>query len=135
MGIVLAKKLKFGNAILCEHAIRGNSHKAILVNVYAGDILVNSFPATLTFGIYIETAVNPDVSTVQLEIAFGSDHRATMTADLNPSEATRTGVIMLPLLTITVEKELLIKVTAKAEGYAKTTLIRKRLYQGNVQGV
>ena len=35
----MAAKLKFSNAILCEHVVSGGSGKHTLINVYGGDIL------------------------------------------------------------------------------------------------
>ncbi|MBN9308226.1 hypothetical protein, partial [Devosia sp.] len=52
----MAKKLKFLNAILCEHVVAGANKKHTLINVFGGNIIVEQLPATLTFGLYVEMA-------------------------------------------------------------------------------
>ena len=56
----MAKTLKFANVITCEHVVAGSMNKPTLIGVYSGDILIESFPAGITIGVYIEHIADPD---------------------------------------------------------------------------
>ncbi|MHA1522994.1 MAG: hypothetical protein ACTSY1_01160 [Alphaproteobacteria bacterium] len=46
----------FRNVIICDDIREEINHKKILIGVYIGDILVQKFPATFSFTMYIEFA-------------------------------------------------------------------------------
>lgn len=118
----MAKKLNFGNVILCEHAVAGANNKHTLVNVYPADILVNALPAQLTFGLYAEyrSARNEDLT---IELSLGGRVIARVSVTVNGRSLGEVGVILLPLLMGTLETEGRFVVTASAPGYAKSKIV------------
>lgn len=46
--------VRVGNSLLCDYATPGLNGKNILVNVYSGDIIVNTIPNMSNFGLYAE---------------------------------------------------------------------------------
>lgn len=49
-----AKRSDIGNVLVCDFASPGQGHKNTLVNVYAGDIIVQSMPSRFSFSLYVE---------------------------------------------------------------------------------
>lgn len=131
---VLAKKIKFMNSVLCEHAIPSAPlRKHTLVNVYSGDIIVAVLPAELTFGFYLEVAP-PFPSKMQVELKMDGKVFAKLDASLPQDPHLKQSVLVLPLVQVGVDKDLTFEITGLAEGFIRTSFIRKRISQGAIPG-
>ena len=101
----MAKKLKFGNVVLCEHVVAGERNKATLVNVYSGDVLVGEMPATLAFGFFCEHFPDTtDPVEITLDFKFGNKNVATIRGVVQAENFGEFGAITIPLFSINVDK-------------------------------
>jgi len=124
----MAKRLKFGNVVLCEHVIPSENNKFSLVNVYCGDIVVGEMPATLAFGFFIELIPQDlDPVTIVLNIFYGNKQVGMIKADVKPGKRHEVGAISIPLFMISVESEQIIKVVASSEGYPDQIVLEKKI--------
>lgn len=124
----MAKKLKFHNAILCEHVVAGANRKQTLINVYSGDIIMGEMPAPLNLGLFIEMAAGSPL-TMEVELQFDKVAFAKITAKFPHGNEGKPSNLVVSLIQATIEKDLTFSVVATAEGYAKTTIIEKRIYK------
>ena len=126
----MAKKLKFGNAILCEFVSKGERGKNTLVNVYSGDVLAHSMPTKLQFGFFAEFL--PDTEnpiTVTLSICLGRKVLAKAELKITDPEPGKPSVFVIQSLGLSVEKDLEFSVYAESEGYVKTKVLSKRIIE------
>ncbi|MER9424384.1 hypothetical protein NKI88_18230 [Mesorhizobium sp. M0317] len=122
-------KFKVGNVVLCEHAVLGANNKHTLVNVYAGDIIVASLPATLSFGLYIEFLSGNNPEKINIEVSLARDP-ALIAETIIPNSGT--GIILIPVFPLKIEKDLNLEVFAIAEGFKRQLILKKRIYQGAI---
>ena len=131
--MTVAKYLKFANAILCEYAAKGEINKHTLVNVLCGDIVVRELPAKLHLGIYLEYIPDStDPIDMQLHIALGEKTVANILVKLTDQRKGFPGMIVIPSLEVGIDKNLKFTIKASCEGYRKTTILSKRIYQGEL---
>ena len=130
----MLKTLKFGNVVLCEHAVLGMNNKHTLVNVFCGDIIVQKFPARLTFGLFAEVAQTPDISEAILEFKLDKTTYFKAQMILSEPNENRIGIILIPLIQLQIEKEATFNVVARASGYRSKTFLKKRIFLGNIPG-
>lgn len=127
----MARRLKFLNAILCEHVAQGSNKKHTLVNAYSGDIVVDRFPADLTFGIYVEMAAGAPLE-MDIELRLSNKVIAKVHAIFPVSNSEKPSTLVIPHIQLPVPEETTFSVVATADGYAATTLIDKKLFQGDL---
>lgn len=127
-------KLKITNALLCEHAVAGANNKHTLINVYSGDIVVATLPATLTFGLYVDISVETSPAEMTIDMKMDGRVFATIGATFPKPSTSQGSTLVIPLIQAGIDKDLVFEVVAKAEGYSPTTLIKKRIYKGLVPG-
>ncbi|MHB1101990.1 MAG: hypothetical protein ACYC0C_04245 [Devosia sp.] len=127
----MAKKLKFYNAIVCEHVVAGANRKHTLINVYSGDIIMGEMPAPLNLGLFVEMAAGAPPM-MEVELQFDRVAFAKITARFPAGNEEKPSNLVVPLIQAPIDKDLTFSVVATAEGYAKTTLIEKRIYRGSV---
>lgn len=125
----MARRLKPGNVILCDHAIIGQGNKHSLIGVFSGDLLIESFPANLSFGLFVELLdTGPSLPAVTISLQLGDKAFGRLTANFGGTlEEGAPGVVVIPLVTIGVDQPTTLEVTAKAEGYATTILLKKKI--------
>jgi hypothetical protein len=127
----MARRLKFLNAILCEHVAQGANKKHTLINAYSGDVVVDRFPADLAFGIYVEMAAGAPPE-MDVELRLANRAFAKLHAVFPSSNADKPSTLVVPHIQLPVAEETAFSVVAKADGYAATTLIEKKLFQGDL---
>jgi hypothetical protein len=126
------KKIKFFNAILCEHVVAGANNKQTLVNVYSGDVIVRELPAHLTFGVYLELASDTP-ERFQLEIRLDQNPIMKIDAEFNKTSTMNYPKnLSVPLITVAVNHDLMFSVIGMADEYANTSFIKKRIYKGTI---
>lgn len=128
----MAKQLRFGNAILCEHVAPGERNKHTLINVYSGDVLVDSIPAKLLFGIYLEhipDSARPDLT---FEIKIDDNIIAKMSVNSKDAEPGSPTAIIVPVFQINIDRDTILQVLASAPGYASRVVIKKRIFKGHL---
>ena len=128
----MPKTLQFGNAVLCEHVVAGSSNKYTLINVYAGDIIVQKVPVRLSFGIFAEVLAPTVIRDVFLELKL--DRKAIVKAEISLPEGRDedTGLIVIPVVHFPIEKDTVFSAVASAEGFRPKTFLRKRISVGEV---
>jgi hypothetical protein len=129
------KRIRVGNAVVCEFIVQGSTGKHTLVNVFGGDILVKELPARISLAFYIE--IVPDAGMpkdLKLDLILGTKTLATADAEFQ-YEPGKIGVIVLPQAQITVEEETRIRVVASGTGRARTALVDKSICKGDIPGL
>ncbi|MEX0827592.1 MAG: hypothetical protein WD005_01435 [Haliea sp.] len=118
------KRIKFGNALLCEYATQGNRNKHMLINVYSGNVRFDALPADFSCGIYVELPAQ-DLKTVDVLVRLDREEilRAAVEA-----EAGKDGTIVIRMLAMEIDKPATLTVSLEAPDKVSTTVISKRLY-------
>lgn len=122
----MAAKLKFSNAILCEHVVSGGSGKHTLINVYGGDILVREFPAKMMLGFYAEHTAEKS-GDLWIKILRGKEEIAKLQVVVESNVKQSSGIIAMPVFEFVAEEETSIELVATMEGCARTPFLRKRI--------
>lgn len=122
-------KLKIGNAVLCEHAVIGPNNKHTLVNVYSGDIIVRTLPATLSFGLYIEVLSSNNPEKLSVEVCI-SRKPALIAETAIPDKGM--GIILIPIFALNIPKNVNLEIFAVTEGGKRQLILKKRIYQGTI---
>lgn len=131
----MAKRIKIGNAVLCEHVVKGENNKHVLINTYGGDVIVSQMPAQLTFGVYLEIWPNePGQMKLAFEIVKNRKSLFKSEVEFPDVDPKRPSIIAVPLINMQIEKDLTFKIVVSGEGYNRTTAISKRIYQGQPVG-
>ena len=117
---------------LCEYVAQGAYNKHVLVNTYSGDIIVQSLPATIIFGLYIEFGrpnsgiLNPEIEVIisgkvhlKAAMSFGSEGK---------------GVIVVQSFAINFEKNSVLEVFVSSAGFQKTKAISRTITVGAIPG-
>lgn len=126
------KQIKTGNAVACEYAALGAYGKHTLVNIYTGDIVVQELPARIPIAFYIEVIPDSGMpSSIKLEVFQNKKLRFAATAEFE-FEADKIGLVVLPQLPFSLEKNTEVRLVASCEGYKATTLVRKRISVGPI---
>lgn len=124
----MPKGLAIRNAILCDYVGRGFANKHILVNVISGNVLVPSFPQTVTFGVFVEFEVpETGASTLNLEITLGG--KVLLQGEGMPGAVSKgePGVFVLPTLEFVIEQDTVFEVAISMEGFERIVAISKRI--------
>ncbi|MES0069483.1 hypothetical protein NKJ73_27330 [Mesorhizobium sp. M0074] len=131
----MAKKIQFGNAVLCEYVAQGANNKHVLVNVFSGDVVVSKFPADLQFGVYIElhNAKNSLSNEGSVEIRVGGNTVVKGQITL-AAVNTSAGVIAIPSIVVHLESDTTIEVILLATGYGRAVALSKKVYLGKMPG-
>lgn len=122
----MAAKLKFANAMLCEHVVSGGSGKHTLVNVYSGDILVKEFPARLAMGFYVEHVADRPGG-MWISILRGKGEIAKVHVAVVAQGGQLSGVVAVPLFEFIADEETTIEFVAGMDGSAKTPILKKKI--------
>jgi hypothetical protein len=123
-----AKKLRFGNCLLCEHVVPGAYNKQTLVNVYTGDIRIAELPAAIFFGLYIE--YSPDdigEMSINLEIKIGDTAVGRIESKFVVGPQLDIATISIPIFAVTLDKDTKIEVTANSPGYKAATVLSRKI--------
>ena len=127
------KKIKIGNAVLCEHVLQSQHNKHVLVNTYSGDIVVEKIPTQLTLGIYIEIEL-PGITTskFELETLYAKNKIAQASGELKFPKPESRGVLVIPVFTFDVKIDGYLEIYVSVEGFARTQAIKKHVLQGKI---
>jgi hypothetical protein len=129
----MAKKFKVGNALLADYVGQGNRNKHTLVNVYAGDVIVQKFPVDLAFGVYVElllASTDGAPSEFEVELMFGGKPVLKAKGRVKVEGSGKNTIFVIPMFQLTVENEGQLELKISAEGFNRTTLISKHVSQG-----
>jgi hypothetical protein len=125
-------KIKFGNVILCENAIEAVRKKYVLVNVYSGNVIIDSYPAKLSLGLYAEHVPDGDTPlTIELELVANSELVAKISVYVEGQKKGIVGVILIPQFDLSLLKDTTFQVFAVSNGHRKTKILEKLLFQGD----
>lgn len=116
---------KINNAIACEHLIQGQGNKHTLINIYAGDILVENFPARINLSLYFE--IDPHVFGIiplSIKVSYGRKIAMEGKAD-GVFEEGKVAIIAIPNGLMLFEKPDTLKVSIYADGERPITAIKK----------
>lgn len=127
----MAKRLKFGNVVVCEHVVSGGSNKHTLINVYAGDIVVAALPARLALGFYFELKDIERDMNLEIDIKLGNATIAKLGANI-VGHGTGDGVLAVPMIPMEIQSDTKLIVYFSAEGFARTKALQKSIFQGEI---
>ena len=125
----MLKTLKFVNVLTCEHVVSGAMGKPTLVGVYAGDILIQSLPAPITMGIYVEHV--PDAAQngkLLLTLMLGKQELGKIAAETEAGNAL--GVIAVPFVPLMITENTRFRVIASCDGFKSKTIIDQKISEG-----
>jgi hypothetical protein len=126
----VAKTLRIGNAILCDHVVKGEGSKVTLVNAYSGDVVVSEMPATLMLGLFIELLPDPNMpEQVTITLRLDKQPFGRLQARLVNQAPNNPGMIALPVFEVGVEKDAIFDVVAEAPGFRRSTVLEKRIFK------
>ena len=130
----MTARIKLGTVVLCEHLVPGANNKPTLINVYSGDIIVAQMPATLIFGLFIEL---PEAYPKEIEFELFLDRKkfAEMRAHIPEGNKSQSAIIGIPLIQMGIDKDLVFSIVAKADGYANTTVVKRKIFKGDIPGI
>lgn len=129
----MAKKITIGNALLCEYVAQGSNNKHVLVNVFAGNVVVTAVPADIAFGLFIE-AKRPrgdDAFTPEFEVLVGGKILFDVKMDGIGSVGT-TITFIIQQFQVRVESPCEFEVYVKAVGYQRTLALKKEITIGPI---
>jgi hypothetical protein len=123
-------KLKFGNALLCDHASVGSNNKHTVVGIYSSDIYIESLPATIIMGTYIEHI--PDkTGEMKMKLSFKINGSQVLAVEAMATvQKNKLGVLLIPAVPLSIEKAGTFNLTAESEGYAPVTIMTKKVIEG-----
>jgi hypothetical protein len=88
---------EIGAVIVCDDVRREQTNKDILVGVYAGDIIVTSFPAIVTAAHWIEfTPGNTGLRTLRFRVSVNDMPPAEMKFEIQVAELGPMGLVLPP---------------------------------------
>lgn len=122
----MAKKIRVGNAMLCEYVTRGSLNKHILVNAYSGNVVFKALPREFGFGLYIEVLGEQEFSALAMSIRLSGTEIASLSAE--PPDTEGFGTLIVPMIQTRIEAPTTLEVYLSAPRYATTLALSKRLY-------
>ena len=126
------KKVKITNAILCEHVAQGANNKHILINTYSGDIVVETLPAQIMFGVYIEVELPiAGVKELELEISYGGKVQVGARAAMGANKGGERGILAIPLIPMSLTGPGTLEIHISSVDFGRTLAIRKSITQGD----
>jgi hypothetical protein len=131
----MARKLKVGNVVLCEHAVPGAGNKHTLVGVYAGDILMDTMPGPIAMGLFLE--ILPETAPPTLTVTFQLNRVPVGKVVATYENRTVDGpsLVIVPLLQVRIEADSVFEVVLEAEGYARHVALTKKISLNPASGV
>lgn len=131
----MPKTLKFTNVILADTVVKGDRRKYVIVNTFAGDVIVKEFPVSLRFGLYAEFWPDrEDDYDLTLEIKLDRKVYAKAVVHITETKLGNPAVIALPQFELGLEKEATLKLDVAADGYRKKQILSKKIFAGDVTG-
>lgn len=123
-------------ALLCEDVREEVNRKHALLGVFAGDVLVQSFPATIKFAVYVVMKVTESKQrTLAIRARFDADQGGIMAqASLGP-EHSGISVAIIPQFYVTTEVPGRFVVEISAEEGKWMELVSKAVSQGVIPSV
>jgi hypothetical protein len=118
---------KVTNAIACEHLASGHAGKYILINTYAGDILVAEFPARVAMAFYVELEPKK-FGKLPLNIQLTIDRKVIIHGVSEASfEKGNAAIIAIPDGILTFERKSIFKLSLWVEGSKPVTVLKKEI--------
>jgi hypothetical protein len=127
----LSSSVRVESVVFCDDVRKETTNKDILIGVYAGDIVVASFPAVISSAIWIEIAgdnIGPFELKLRLTLTDKPPVPITLQGTMNQAGGAST---VLTGLQLRIEKESEIGLEIQ-EGENWRLLKRKKIFQGNV---
>lgn len=126
------KGISTKNVIVCEHIVEGLGGKHTLINVMAGTILVERFPAKIPIAFYLEF-ISPEehLMTANIDIRLGRKSIASGSAEVQFKE-NESSVVSLPTALMTVDEPTKLRVLLGWNEEKPKTLLTKTFNQGPV---
>lgn len=127
----MLKRFKIGNVILSEYGVKGENNKHTLVNIFAGDITIESLPAQLNLCVYIELMEIKEQIEFSVSIRVDNKEYANVRATIAPEgEGPKNALIFLPSFQIAISKSIVLSMVCNAEGYSPKILMSKKISEG-----
>lgn len=129
----MSRIVKFENVLLSEYVVVGQGNKHTLINVYSGDVVVQSFPARLMFAVYAEyKSLTTSPYSLLIQVKVDKKVHAKLRANVEPAGDGLVGILAIPGLDLTVDRDVVLEVTVTPDNERAVSLFRKRIFQGAV---
>jgi hypothetical protein len=121
------KRLKIGNAVVCEYIAEGARNRHTLVNVFSGDFVVEEFPAKFHIAVFIEIEPSDEaINNLIFEVKRNGKTIGKLTGEEAIEPASK-AAITSPQMPLEFAKASELSIVAQADGYSKTTVLRKKV--------
>ncbi len=128
----MLKSLKFANVLTCEHVVVGAMNKPTLIGVYCGDIIVESFPAGITMGVYAEHIPDPEQQgKLALTIMLGKQAIGKVLTEAQ-GEGGDPGIIAIPFIPLQLTEKTRFRVIASCEGFRDKVIVDQKISIGKM---
>ena len=118
---------KIVTTLTCEHIIEGSNKKHTLINTYAGNVLLNEFPAQLFLAFYIEFVCNK-AQVVDAEIALFVGRKEAMRGAVQVAfDGVNPVILSIPAGVLKLEKPTTLKLVITPKGGKAMKIVEKRL--------
>jgi hypothetical protein len=126
----MAAKIQLGNSVLCDYVAKGEGNKAILVNTYSGDVIAQTLPAMLGFGVFVET-FTPALAKLTGEVTVSLDGQKLLSfqTEIAPNNGTEPAIIAITQFQALVQKDCDLEVSLRIPGFRVATVLKKRIRQ------
>jgi hypothetical protein len=129
----MASKVKLGNVILCEYLVVGAGNKHTLINVFSGDVIVESLPAVLRLAMYIEYQTATDEAfNIIIDVKLDGKTLTKLRAEIETGHRHQTGILAIPGIEVGFDRNVTFGVRMTVDGEQPKTILKKQIYLGSV---
>ncbi len=124
---------RFGAVILCDDIRREITNKDIIIGAYGGEVIVQTFPAQMTFALYIEYFPNHQGEQkifLKLNLLGAGSALITVALDVKSNEPV---ILSLPGVRMQFPHEGELDISASVDQVVWSTIKHKKIVQGEVQ--
>ena len=134
---------KFSNIILCEYITVGMGNKHTLINVYSGDIIVQSLPNNLMFALYLEFKIDENkIEDISVDLLLNRKVFGKITTRISATDNEYNTdilddtpkLIVIPGFQIGIPHESVLEARVRIGSGRPKTLLSKRITVGAIPG-
>ena len=129
----MPSKIKVGNAILCEYLVAGLGNKHTLINVFSGDVVVETLPAALRLALYIEyNILTDDAFNIMVDVKIDKYTPMKWRAEIQSNHRNQMGILAVPGFEVRLDRNVTLEVRMTPDGERANTVLKKNIYLGSV---
>lgn len=121
----MAKKIPFGNAILCDYVGRADGGKSTLVGAFSGNVVLEEAPANLVLGFYLELGPFEQTQVITIQIRLNGTPVGVMENEIERSE--HPAVVAIQQFPLRIDGPSDLEILGRAGGFSQTYFIKKKV--------